>query len=171
MIENTMVSEQMRQAIWQDLLDVARLVRYYEALSNRHRLKHSLIQFLLLASAFSGIAALLKLLPEIVQLIAGGLIAFLVAWDFVAGYARKAAVLHTINYECHALEIEWSELWAAINSAEVNDTEARERNKQLEEKFLSVTGWAGQADIRVDQKLNTKCEEVAYKVVAEQYAA
>lgn len=170
MTENIMVSEQMRQAVWQDLLDVARLVRYYEALSNRYRLRHSLIQFLLLASALSGIAALLNLLPEVVQLVASGLIAFLVAWDFVAGYARKAAVLHTINYECHALEIEWSELWASINSADVSDTEAREKNKQLEKKFLSVTGWAGQANIRVDQKLNAKCEEVAYKVMAAQYA-
>ena len=165
-----MVSEQVRQAVWKNLLDVTRLVRYYETLSDRYRFKHSLIQFLLLASAFSGIAALLKLLPEIVQLFAGGLIAFLIAWDFVAGYARKAAVLHTINYECNALEIEWSDLWAVINSMEVDDTEVREKNKQLEEKFLSVTGWAGQADIRVDQKLNEKCEEVAYKVVAEQYA-
>lgn len=167
---NDRISDQMRQAVWQNLLDVARHVRYYEVLSDRYRFKHSLIQFLLLASAFSGIAALLELLPEIVQLVAGGLIAFLVAWDFIAGYPRKAAVLHTINYECHALEIEWSELWSAINSTDISDSEARELNRQLEEKSLSVTGWAGQADIRVDQKLNEKCAEVAYKVIAEQYA-
>ena len=165
-----MVSDQMRLAVWQNLLDVARLVRYYEALADKNRYRHSIIQFLLLVSAFSGIAALLKLLPEFVQLVAGGLIAILVAWDVVAGYAKKAAVLHTISYECIALEVEWSELWAAINSAESSDTEAREKNKQLEEKCLNVTGWAGPANIRVDQKLNAKCEEVAYKVMAERYA-
>ena len=167
---NIMVSEQIRQAVWQDLLDVARLIRYYETLSSRYQFRHSIIQFLLLASAFSGIAALLELLPEIVQLVAVGLIAFLVAWDFVAGYPRKAAVLHTINYECHALEIEWSELWSAINSSEISDIEAREKNKRLKEKILSVTGWANQADIRIDQKLNEKCAKVAYTVIAEQYA-
>ncbi len=32
-----MVAEQTRNAIWQELLDVARLVRYYEALSDQHR--------------------------------------------------------------------------------------------------------------------------------------
>ena len=84
-----MVTEQTRNAVWQELLDVARLVRYYEALSDRHRRNHIIVRFLLLVAAASGIAALLDQLPAIAQLIAGGLIAVLVVWDFVSDYAKK----------------------------------------------------------------------------------
>ena len=167
-----MVTEQTRNAVWQELLDVARLVRYYEALSDRHRRNHIIVRFLLLVAAASGIAALLDQLPAIAQLIAGGLIAVLVVWDFVSDYAKKAAVLHVISLECSALEVEWRELWADINDNESNttDAEARGKNRKLALRISEVTGWAGHADIREDRKLNEKCEETAYRVVADWYA-
>lgn len=49
-----MVTEQTRQDIWQAYLDLARLTRYYDALADRHRRNHKVIQFLLLASASGG---------------------------------------------------------------------------------------------------------------------
>ena len=109
-----MATEQTRNAVWQELLDVARLVRYYEVLSDRHRRNHSIVRFLLLAAAASGIAALLDVLPASVQLIAGGLVALLVVWDFIADYAKKATVLHALSLECSALEIEWRELHTGL---------------------------------------------------------
>ena len=166
-----MATDQTRNDVWQDVLDVARLVRYYEALSDRYRRNHLIVRFLLLAAAASGIAVLLGLLPEIVQLLAGGLIALLVAWDFVADYAKKAAVLHAISLECSALEIQWRELWADVNELDFDDAEARHQNRRLERGIMEVTGRAGHADIREDRKLNEKCEDVAHKVIAERYAA
>lgn len=59
-----MTTSQTRNAVWQELLDTARLVRYYEALSNRYRRYHWAVRFVLLLSASSGIVALLDLLPE-----------------------------------------------------------------------------------------------------------
>lgn len=92
-----MTTPQTRNAVWQELLDTARLVQYYEALSHRYRRYHWAVRFVLLLSASSGIVALLDLLPEPmlqpVQLTAGGLIALTVVWDCVSDYARKAAVL------------------------------------------------------------------------------
>ena len=102
-----MVTEQTRNYVWQELLDAARLVRYYEALSDRHRRNHSRVRFLLLAAATGSIAALLDLIPESTQLFTSAWVALLVAWDFVSDYAKKAAVLHTISLECSALEIEF----------------------------------------------------------------
>ena len=166
-----MATEQTRNAVWQELLDVARLVRYYEALSDRHRRNHSIVRFLLLAAAASGIAALLDLLPPSVQLISGGLVAIIVAWDFVSDYAKKAAVLHAVSIECSALEIEWCELWADVNDRDLDDAEARRKNQRLARRGLEVTGWAGHADIREDRKLNEECEQAAYRVMADRYAA
>lgn len=166
-----MATEQTRNAVWQELLDVARLVRYYEALADRQRRNHLIVRFFLLAAAAGGIAALLDVLPAYVQLAAGGLVALLVAWDFVADYAKKAAVLHAISLECSALEIEWRELWADVNEHDLDDARARRENQRLARRVLEVTGWAGRADIREDRKLNEKCEEAAHRVVADRYAS
>lgn len=166
-----MVSAQTRNDVWQELLDVARLVRYYEALADRHRRIHMIVRFLLLAAAVSGIVALLALLPAVVQLVANGLVALLVAWDFVSNYARKSTVLHAISLECSLLEVEWRELWADINNDHLSDAEARDKNYRLARRISEVTGWAGQADIGESQRLNKKCAKVAYKVMADRYAA
>ena len=45
-----MATDQTREAIWQELLDSARLVRYYEALANRYRTRHQLTLFLLVGA-------------------------------------------------------------------------------------------------------------------------
>lgn len=166
-----MVSEQTRNDVWQELLDVARLVRYYEALADRHRRIHMIVRFLLLAAAVSGIAALLDLLPAAAQLVAGGLLALLVVWDFVSNYAKKAAVLHAISLDCSLLDVEWRELWADVNNGHVSDAEARDKNYRLARRISEVTGWAGQADIGEDPRLNEECAKVAYKVMADRYAA
>ena len=72
---------------------MARLVRYYESLADRHRRKHFWIRLVLLAAAASGIAALLDLFSRGRQIIAGGLVALCVVWDFVSDYAKKSGHL------------------------------------------------------------------------------
>ena len=167
-----MVTPQTRNAVWQELLDTARLVRYYEALSDRYRHYHWAVRFVLLLSASSGIVALLDLLPDSVrqpvQLTAGGLIALTVVWDFVSDYARKAAVLHAISMECSIVEVELKALWGELEHR--SDDEVRQKNTQLARRMTDVTGWAGQADVREDSKLNQECATSAYKVIKEQYA-
>ena len=167
-----MVTPQTRNAVWQELLDTARLVRYYEALSDRYRRYHWAVRFVLLLSASSGIVALLDLLPESmrqpVQLTAGGFIALTVVWDFVSDYARKAAVLHAISMECSLVEVELKALWGELEHR--SDDEVRRNNTQLARKMTEVTGWAGQADVREDSKLNQACATSAYTVMKGQYA-
>ena len=162
-----MVSEQVRNAVWQDMLDVARVIRYYDALSDRYKHNQAVIRFLLLIAVAGGIGALLDLFPEIAQLISGGLVALLVAWDFISDYARKAAILHVISIECSALEIEWQSLWFKIET--LDDDTALNENTRLLRRISDVTGWAGQANIREDRKLNEECERVAYEVMEARY--
>ena len=166
-----MVTDPVRSMVWQEYLDAARLARYYEALSDKYRRNHLMVRFLLLATAAGGIAALLELLPATAQLFAAGLVALIVAWDFVADYAKKAAVLHTISIECGELESEWQQLWTEIDEDVLSTAEVQQRNKRLSRRILRVTSWAGVADIREDQRLNEKCAESAYRVMVDRYAA
>lgn len=162
-----MVTDPTRNDVWQGLLDIARLVRYYEALSDRHRRNYFTIRLLLLIAATGGVAALLELLPDGIQILAGALVAVLVALDFVTDYAKKAAVLHAISIECSALEIEWEDLWGNLEN--LGDTEARQNHAGLSRRLANITGAAGHADIREDRKLNEQCEAAAYRVIQNQY--
>lgn len=165
-----MATDGTRNDVWQAILDAARLVRYYEALADRHRRRHQAVRFMLLIAAAAGVATVLDLLPDLGQALAGGLVAVLVAWDFVADYAKKAALLHTISLECSALESDWRELWHEVNDWKADDAAIRDAMRALNRRTLEATGRAGTADIREDERLNQKCAESAYKVVADRYA-
>ena len=166
-----MVSDHIRNEVWQHLLDIARLVRYYAALSDRYRRNYTIIRFLLYAAAASGVAAFLDVLPPIAQLISGGVIALIVTWDFVSDYGKKAAVLHAISLQCGELLNEWQDLWIGVDDGTMTNEEVIERNRQLIQRMTSVTGGVGYAGIPEDQKLNEECAAQAYKVAEERYAA
>ena len=174
-----MVNEQTRNAVWQAMLDAARLGRYCNALGDQYRRKHFIVRFTLLVAAIVETAALLALLPEsvrqstllmIAQLIAAIAVALIVAWDFLSDYARKAAILHAINLECNSVGIALDALWGKIESEAIADDEAQRENARLARKIVEVTSWAGFADIRENLKLNQQCTEDAYKVTAARYA-
>ena len=57
-----MVTEQTRHDVWNEMLDIARLVRYYEALADKPRIFYYLIRGTLIFSALVGSATLLDLL-------------------------------------------------------------------------------------------------------------
>ena len=165
-----MVSETTRNEVWQELLDAARLLRYYETLSDRHRRKHRIIQVLLMAAATSGIATVLDLMPGFTQQIAGAAVAILVVWDFNGDYARKAAVLHAISIECNRLESRWHKLWLEIDRPDLDDADALHQCEILGQRLLDITSQAGPAGVEIDAELNRTCAEDAYKVMQERYA-
>ena len=171
-----MVTEQARKDVWEEMLDIARLVRYYEKLADRHRTQFYIARGTLVLSALIGTAVFLsqfKIFPqhiqEIILIIAGLALALATAWDIVANNARKAAVLHAISKECSLLEIEWRELWAEVNNHQSDDSAVREKNRRLARRLTKVTVWAGDADVRENRKLNEECESIAYKIMTEKY--
>ena len=163
-----MVSDQTRNDIWQDLLDSDRLVRYYEALANHYRRKHSFTLLLLAAGAASPVAAVLNLFPDIVQLIANALVGLVAAWVFIADYAKRAAIAHTISLQCNHLDVEYKTLWTGVEH--LDEAEARQRLSVLAHKMNDTTQRSGDAGIVDNRRLNEKSEAVAFKTVRERYA-
>lgn len=163
-----MINEQTRNAVWQSLLDVARLVRYYEALSSHYMRYCVTIRLLLLTAATGGVAVLLNFLPGIVQIVTGALVAFLVALDFALDYGKKAAVSNTISIECSEIEIEWESLWFKLEN--ISDHEALQENMLLLQRLTKVTGRTGYVGIIDNQKLNKKCTKAAYTAMKAEYA-
>lgn len=165
-----MVAEETRNAVWQEFLDVARLVRYYSNLSDRHSRKQWIVRVLLLAVATSGIAALVDLLPPLTQDFAATAVAFLVVWDILASYEKKAVALHAICIECIRLENDLRQLWEDIDRPDLNDAEARRQCALLSQKLNEATARVNLVGVQEDAKLNQKCAKDSYEVMRARYA-
>ena len=173
-----MVTDQTRNAIWQDLWDAERYYRYYGSLSDSYRRRHRLTRFATLASVLveatisvsyistgvTGIWATI-LLAAIITL--GIVIAILVAWDATSNYAGDAVALSWVSVDCASLNAQWADLWLDIESFSIDEDEARSRQRDLIRKFNTI---ASRIDVDLDEKTNQASAADAVKVLSEKYA-
>ena len=157
-------------AVWQEMLDTARLVRYYDAMAGRQQRWYRGIRLVLLASATTGIAAALEVLPESFRVGSGAAIGVLAAWDFLAEYANKAATLGSVRRDCSEVDVELAALWGEIQADSVDDADARRRLADLGRRVTRATDRAGSAHIPTNERLNVRCEEAAFKAMGDRYA-
>ena len=170
------VSETTLNLVWQNMLDVARLTRYYEKLSSRYRLYNQIVRGVLLISA-TGIAAdAFDVLPEsiafreVAEGIFGVLVIVAVLCDFLMEFGGKAEVLRIVSSQCSHLEGQWHELWGDLTGREANDANIRSRNADLDGRLTAVTGLATEK-VRPCKRLNRTCAREAYKVMRQRFAA
>ena len=114
-VEEDTVTEATRRVVWNDLLDVARVTRYAEAMGSRYRLLHHSIRFGLLLAASGSMATFLDVLPNQWRVVFDLAIAVLIVADFMLDGATKIAVLTSTKRECDVLGTEWRELWLDVD--------------------------------------------------------
>ena len=168
----TVVTDQTRNAVWQDLLDGERYVRYFGALADRYQTRHRFLRYGLLVSVIVEAAVLIPKMPDIVFTVLavslGIVIIGLAAWDAVSDYGKNAAVLTLVTADCAMLKNEWEELWMDIETYAVDESRARERRRDLERRLNIV---AERTNVNLDESLNDSCEEEAFRVVKQRYAS
>ena len=164
------VTNQTRNAIWQDLWDAERYVRYYGALADSYRFRHRTMRFALLAALLIEATVFLpKITDPLFTLltVAGGIaIAALAAWDAIADYAKNSAMLTVASEECASVNTQWGELWLDIESYAIDESVARARRLDLLERLNTI---AARIDVGLDEKLNDSCEADAERVLREKY--
>ena len=163
-------TEATRNAVWQEMLDTARLVRYYGRMASGQQRRNSCVRLVLLASATAGVAAAFDALPEAVQALSSAVVAVLVALDFVADHANKAAVLDSIKCECSDVQDELAVLWGDVQADSIHDDDARRKLAELARRVTHATNRAGSARIPENERLNVRCAKDAYKALEDQHA-
>ena len=108
--------------------------------------------------------------PAAVQFVSALLIAILVLRELISDDSRKAAVLQHVSLECGKLESAWSKLWCEVDDDGSDDATGRRKSLRLARRLSEVTAHPDFAGVRVDRKLNEKCEEAAYRVIRDRYA-
>ncbi len=83
-----MVSQLIRNEVWQEYLDVARLARYCDALANRNAGFRIVFRLILLLPLLTGLSILLDLLPNFVEMIMGGVVAIAVMLDMMFDFGN-----------------------------------------------------------------------------------
>lgn len=167
-----MISESVRNKVWQDLLDVARISLYFDALYRRYRLRAIISQVLLGVTGLGILSPLVGLIPkdflEGVLGVCGLFVAGMAVNDLVFDPSGKKTVLRGIEQAMKMYETELRELWEEVRAGFGEDREALARSSEIMRK---VHDSANALSLHTIKRLNEKCAEEAYKVEGHRYAA
>lgn len=173
-----LVDSNLRNDVWQQLLDSERMVRYYGELADRYRRRHRIPRYVMAVSAVGGVVGFaLEVRPyfpvaeEWIYVPAILLMIAAVVWDFVHDDGKKAAILYSVSVECGEYETELLDLWRSVaDGTSAENASVRARLLEIEKGMNRVTDRAGYADVGVDERLNAKTTREAYEVVAARHA-
>ena len=164
----------LRNAVWQQLLDAERLMRYYGELANRYRRRKMVPRILMAVSSIGGAASIMidaEWIPDEAYLPAFLLVVAAVVWDFMHDYGDKAAILYAISVECSEYETELQNLWLSVDAEQPpEESFIRARLKELTTGMNRATDRVGYAGIGEDDALIDKTQEEGFQVIANRLA-
>ena len=167
-----MVNDNLRKEIWYGLDDSVRISRYYTALADRYQRYQTYTRLALLIVACGGMIAFFDWLPmhlyDKVEPIFGLLLVVIVFIDFSFDFGKKAAELHVVATECSYIENQYRTLWR--NHIKLNDEVAEKKLVKLDSKLLQVTSIPSKLGVLIDNKLNNKCADAAYRILVNEFA-
>lgn len=164
------MTQQTRNAIWQDYLDLERLVRYYSHLSSKYHRRRRWLQLIVLLATLIGFASLA--LPSLAW-VAPSVVALVVLFerhDRTRERAVTSDLLVSLSRQAHD---HWSALWEEANAGIGSDAELLEKKKGLVDRIRQTVGVL---DLRLgfgangDSPLNQRAAEEAYAAAAARYA-
>ena len=166
------ISAHVKDYAWNEFQELDKNVRYYGELASKYQSKHSRIQMSVFWLSLA-IPTILGAAPKawILPVVLGFVLAGLVGWDFIGGHANKAAVLHGITVECERIYADQAALFFLINNDQIEESEARERLRELARRTIDATGRSGYAQVSFDFKLSDKCWKDSKNVLMKQESA
>ena len=164
----------LRNAVWQQLLDAERLMRYYGELADRYRRRKMVPRILMAVSSIVGAASIMidaEWVPDEAYLPAFLLVVAAVVWDFMHDDGDKAAILYSISVECGEYETELHELWRLVDAEHPpEESFIRARLKDIESSMDRATARAGYAGVGEDKALIEKTQAEGFRVIADRLA-
>ena len=132
------VTDETRKSVWDDFIDSEYYTRYYSKLSDRYRKRHFCVRYTLLGLVLVEAAVMIPLLSQIPQplgtvmaVVVGLAIVALTVFDAISNDATNTAKLAVASEECHILHTEWRDLWIDIESNQIEENDAREKQHAL----------------------------------------
>ena len=172
--QNKGMSPATRNTIWQGLLDLDRLVRYYSLLSTRYHRRQQGIRTVILLATMAGVAGLATPVPFWVAPVSVTAVALAVLFESFDRTGERATVSDILVYRYRKAMSDWTALWDATDAGLLSEPEVLQRKHEL---MTRIQETMGDLDERLrlgafgDSRLNEKAAEDAYAVLERQYAA
>ena len=168
------VTDETRKSVWEDFNNAEYYTRYYSKLANKYRKRHHRVRYTLLGLVLVEATIVVPFLGKIPQphgtvvaVAVGFVVIALTVFDAISNDATNTAKLAVASDECRVLHTEWRDLWLDIESKQIEENIARERQRAL----LSRTHLAGaRVEINQDDDHNLKSAQEANQVMESQYA-
>lgn len=156
-----MASEQVRESVWDEMMDAERLSRYYGQLAKRYVRQSRAVLIVPALFATSAVAALLHTLPEQVLTVSNVVIVGISMVAIVTQPSIKAAGIIVVSNACDDLLVDWKRLW--VDTEHIDDETAKQRLHELNLKTNAATNKAKELAVR-DEKLNQRCSAEVQRV-------
>ena len=166
-----MVTDQTLDAIWLNLLNANRHVRYYLAVQ---KFNLGFERFLLASILVAGTSAAATALGEFsseVQATFPLMMAAVSIWFTTGKYGVKAALAQSIAVNCKQLEDEWHNLYREAIADLISDETARKSRTELVAKIRNATSESTKGGLTSYSMLNWLSAKAANKELTNDYAS
>lgn len=165
------VSDVTRLEVWGMLCDLERSIRYYSDLSDRYKLKHRGMRYVLLLLAGGECLAIgAALVWQDPGLVVGFILAIvlgvLTAVDTVTSLGETASELRSVSVTCGDVMHRCVGLWLDVETGRVSELDAR---KCLGEVDLQWTRACDLVTVELHRHDNERAAQSAYRVIADRF--
>ncbi len=150
----------MTDRIWHDMLDAARLSRYYDRLASRFRRRYFATNVVIAGISLLAAAVSLAEMPVILSASLFFAVSILVVWNSYSDYSKRATIARYVSRRCRQITIEFRHIWYD------NDTDTTlERIKFLEHEL----GIATDVELDIDDRLSAKTQGETDRAYQEEF--
>lgn len=167
-----MVNPHRRATVWEHLLDVTRLVRYYDRLRTRYDRMRMAIRVIILVGATGVGLQLIDLLPagyEDIKLVLAATILLATVLDMAKDYSTQRIRVGVMVEGYVDLERRLTQLWDGIESFSVSDDEVRSSLTDAEARMQKLDTKSAIMGFTTSKRLNKSCAKQAYYILDDRY--
>ncbi|MCZ0936974.1 MAG: hypothetical protein OXJ54_17585 [Gemmatimonadetes bacterium] len=167
-----MVNPHRRAMVWEHVLDVTRLVRYYDRLRTRYERMRVSIRVIILAGATGVGLELINFLPtghEVIKLVVATIVLLATVLDMARDYSTKRVRVGLLVEEYGQLEGRLTQLWDDIESYSISDDEVRSSLTELEAGMQKLDARSAVMGFTTSKWLNKSCAKQAYYILDDKY--
>lgn len=156
-----MISETLRNDIWNNMGDTIRQSLYYAELAQKMEQNNFRMRIVLAVAGGTSALVSANIYPEswaiqlrVAQVGTGAFISLLIALSFAFAFDKKAGILHAVTTDIMLLRRDWKALWMEMEAGEIDEKTLRMRNRLLGERLEHLSSRADFAGVKDDDQLD-----------------
>lgn len=162
-----MVSNTVYTDIWDGLLDVARIIRYFSLREKQFQRWSRAIRGVLAAAGIGATMTVVKLVPNEFISITGCVIVVVIIVDLLIDPSKTVTQLKIVNIRLSKLEEQYRTLWEKARCHQVTDDSALEEKQRI---LLEMKEICSLVDIQIDDKICEAAQIQAFQTEERRYA-